>query len=138
MALIALALDTNAYTAFKLGREEAKTIIRRADTIGLSAVVAGELLAGFAAGAQDRRNRAEFSRFLASPRVHVHAVSEVTADYYARVYATLRAKGRPIPTNDLWIAASALEHGERLYTYDGHFADIDGLISGHTAEAFLL
>ena len=138
MALIAVALDTNAYTAFKLGREEARTIVGRADTIGLSAVVAGELLAGFAAGAQDRRNRADFSRFLASPRVQVHAISEVTADYYARVYAALRAKGRPIPTNDLWIAASALEHGQRLYSYDGHFAQIDGLICGHATEDFLL
>lgn len=138
MALIAVALDTNAYTAFKLGREEARTILRRADTIALSAVVAGELLAGFAAGAQEKRNRAEFTRFLASPRVQVHAISEVTADYYARVYAALRAKGRPIPTNDLWIAASALEHGQRLYSYDAHFTDIDGLISGYTAEDFLL
>lgn len=138
MALIAIALDTNAYTAFKLGRDEAREIIRRADTIGVSAVVAGELLAGFAAGAQERRNRAEFTKFLASPRVQVHAVSEVTADYYARVYAALRAKGRPIPANDLWIAASALEHGQRLYSYDGHFSEIAGLIAGHTAEDFLL
>lgn len=138
MALIAVALDTNAYTAFKLGRDEARAIVRRADTIGLSAAVVGELLAGFAAGGREKRNRAEFSRFLASPRVHVHAVSEATADYYARVYAALRAKGRPIPTNDLWIAASALEHGQRLYSYDAHFAQIDGLISGHSVEDFLL
>ena len=138
MALIAVALDTNAYTAFKLGRDEARTILRRAGTIGLSAVVAGELLAGFAAGGQQKRNRAEFSRFLASPRVQVHGVTEVTADYYARVYAALRAKGRPIPTNDLWIAASALEHGQRLYSYDAHFAGIDGLISGCAVEDFLL
>ena len=138
MALIAIALDTNAYTAFKLGRDEAREIIRRADTIGVSAVVAGELLAGFAAGAQERRNRAEFTKFLASPRVQVHAVSEVTADYYARVYAALRAKGRPIPANDLWIAASALEHGQRLYSYDAHFTEIDGLICGHSAGDFLL
>jgi len=138
VALIAVALDTNAYTAFKLGREEARAIVRRADSIGLSAVVAGDLLAGFAAGGQEKRNRSEFSRFLASPRVQVHAVSEVTADYYARVYAALRARGRPIPTNDLWIAASALEHGQRLYTYDAHFADIDGLISGRSVEDFLL
>ena len=138
MAVRAIALDTNAYTAFKLGRPEAREIVRRADSIALSAVVAGELLAGFAAGARESRNRAELRQFLASPRVRIHAVNEATADFYARVYATLRRRGRPIPTNDLWIAASALQRGCGLYTYDAHFTEIDGLIAGQTPEAFLL
>ena len=138
MALGAVALDTNAYTAFKLGRPEAREIIRSAGSIGLSAVVVGELLAGFAAGNRVARNRAEFGQFLSSPRVQIMAVTETTADYYARVFAALRRKGRPVPTNDLWIAASALEHGQKLYSYDGHFAEIDGLISGQVPEAFQL
>ena len=40
----------------------------------------------------------------------------------------LRKKGRPIPINDVWIAASCMEHGARLITFDTHFAEIDGLL----------
>jgi tRNA(fMet)-specific endonuclease VapC len=138
LALKTVALDTNAYSAFMRGRPEAHEIIKRADVIGLSAVVLGELLAGFTAGGRESRNRSELMQFLSSPRVRIHPVSETTADYYARVYAVLRRKGRPIPTNDLWIAASALEHGLRLYSYDAHFTEIDGLICGRTPEVFLL
>lgn len=134
----AIALDTNAYTAFKTGRPDAIEIIRAADAIGISVVVLGELLGGFALGDREARNRAELRKFLSSPRVQTHAIGETTADYYARVYASLRRKGRPIPTNDLWIAASALQQGVGLFSYDAHFNEIDGLISGHTPDAFLL
>ena len=50
-----------------------------------------------------------------------------TADAYAQLYRTLRKKGRPIPTNDLWIAASCLEHGSLLFSLDVHFEQVDGL-----------
>jgi tRNA(fMet)-specific endonuclease VapC len=138
MAIVAVALDTNAYTAFMLGRPEARAILGGAHEISLSAIVIGELLAGFAAGARESKNRAELGKFLSSPRVKVRPITEGSADYYARVYSALRRKGRPIPTNDLWVAASALEHGLRLYTYDAHFAEIDGLISGHLPEMFFV
>lgn len=134
----AIALDTNAYTAFKRGRPEAREIIREATTISLSVIVLGELLAGFAAGDRETLNRVELRKFLASPRVRVHSVNDTTAGFYARVYAALRRRGRPIPTNDLWIAASTLEHGCSLYSYDAHFASIDGLICGCTPEVFSL
>ncbi len=134
----AIALDTNAYTAFKAGRPEAIEIIRAADSIGISAVVLGELLGGFAVGDREARNRAELRKFLSSSRVQIHAIGESTADYYARIYASLRHKGRPIPANDLWIAACALQHGVGLFSYDAHFGEIDALISGHTPDAFLL
>jgi tRNA(fMet)-specific endonuclease VapC len=55
-------------------------------------------------------------------------VDEDTAEFYARVYWDLKRKGKPIPTNDLWVAASAMRHGLALFTYDGHFDNIDGLI----------
>jgi tRNA(fMet)-specific endonuclease VapC len=138
VALKAVLLDTNAYSAFKQGRDEAREIIRRADRLAISSIVLGELLGGFAAGSRDAHNRKELVEFLASPRVHTLPVTGATADYYARIYATLRRKGRPIPTNDLWIAASALEHGHGLFSYDAHFAEIDGLIAGSTPEVFLL
>ena len=138
MALRGILLDTNAYTAFMLGRPEAREIIRRAESISLSVTVLGELQAGFAAGNREPVNPEEIARFMESPRVQLLTMGEVTAAYYARVYAALRRKGKPIPTNDLWIAASALEYGLRLFSYDGHFSEVDGLIAGSSAPALLL
>jgi tRNA(fMet)-specific endonuclease VapC len=60
-----------------------------------------------------------------------------TADLYALVYAALRRKGQPIPTNDLWIAASSLEHGAALLTLDAHFQSIDGLRAGASLGDFI-
>ena len=53
-----------------------------------------------------------------------------TAEHYATVYAALRAGGTPIPTNDMWIAASAIQHGLRLFTFDAHFGTVPGLVTG--------
>lgn len=95
-------------------------------------------MAGFAAGTREVRNRTEPKQFLSSPRVRIHPINELTAEYYARLYGLLRRKGHPIPTNDLWIAATALQYGLALYSYDAHFGEIDGLICGDTPETFFL
>ena len=130
-------LDTNAYAAFMLGAAEVVEVVAHAEMILLSSVVLGELLGGFAAGAREPKNRAELTRFLDSPRVEVVAVTARTADHYALVYVGLRRKGQPIPSNDLWIAASALEHGAALLTRDAHFSLIDGLRCGQSLADFL-
>jgi len=132
-----ILVDTNAYVAFKRGDAEAIAILRAADTIGVSAVILGELLGGFAHGAREADNRRELSEFLASPRVSLLPVTEDTAGFYARVYQGLRRKGKPIPTNDLWIAATALQHGFAVFSYDRHFAEIDGLLTGQQLADFL-
>jgi tRNA(fMet)-specific endonuclease VapC len=87
-----------------------------------------KLLAGFRGGDREAGNRDQFLAFLSSPRVLMLTIDRDTAEHYAAVYAHLRRKGRPIPTNDLWIAASALQHGMALLGQDSHFADIDGLL----------
>ena len=138
MAITAILLDTNAYVAFKQGNPDAVEIIQRAPMLALSSTVLGELLAGFAVGSREAKNRAELQQFLASERVHVLTVDDVTAAYYAGIYRNLREKGRPIPTNDMWIAASALQHGYALFTHDGHFQAVDGLQIGTTATELLL
>lgn len=132
-----VALDTNAYAAFKRGEAEVLAVLRAAPDILVSTIVLGELLAGFAAGSREARNRQELAQFISTPRVRVAPLSEVAADSYALIYAQLRRKGKPIPTNDLWIAASALEHGAALLTLDAHFAAIDGLRCGATLAAFV-
>lgn len=132
-----IALDTNAYVAFKRGDDGVVAVLQRCPELLVSACVLGELLAGFAAGTREAKNRAELARFLQSPRVRVVPCAETAADNYALVYAALRRKGRPIPTNDLWIAASALEHGAGLLTLDAHFSQIDGLRCGREPADFL-
>jgi len=132
-----LLLDTNMYVAFKRGDDDAVELLRLADEVHLSTVVLGELLAGFAAGSREKRNREELTAFLESPRVRIDAVDEATADYHGRIFALLRRKGRPIPTNDLWIAAAALQHGLVLATRDDHFAAIEGLATASTPSQLL-
>jgi len=133
-----ILLDTNAYAAFKQGQSDAVEIVQRAMNLALSSTVLGELLAGFAIGSREAKNRAELQQFLASDRVHILSVDDGTAAYYATVYRNLRQKGHPIPTNDMWIAASALQHGYALFSYDGHFQTVDGLLVGATPTDLIL
>ena len=132
-----ILLDTNAYTAFKRGEQSAIEVIRLAETIGLSTIVLGELLSGFSAGQREARNRSELAVFLESNRVFIIPVDDKTAEYYAHIYLSLRRKGNPIPTNDLWIAAAALQHGLTVFTYDKHFFEIDGVIAVDSPESLL-
>jgi tRNA(fMet)-specific endonuclease VapC len=132
-----LIIDTNAYVAFKRGDPRILKALSTADTLCFNVTVLGELLAGFAAGTKEAKNREELSTFLESPRVSVYPITELTADNYALIYASLRRKGQPIPTNDLWIAASALEHGAGVLTLDAHFKHIDGLRVGEAIDDFL-
>ncbi|MCX7144093.1 MAG: type II toxin-antitoxin system VapC family toxin [Proteobacteria bacterium] len=132
-----IALDTNAYAAFKRGDEKTVSVLKHAPGIIVCVTVLGELLAGFAAGQRESANRSELTQFINVPRVKVVACTAATADLYALVYAALRRKGQPIPTNDLWIAASSLEHGAALLTLDVHFKGIDGLRSGARLEDFI-
>jgi tRNA(fMet)-specific endonuclease VapC len=130
-----ILIDTNAYTAFKRGLTEAVDIIQRSPQIALPIIVIGELLAGFAAGQREEKNKQELELFLASPRVTFLAIDKQTTEFYASVYASLRSKGQPIPTNDLWIAALALQHGAVLFSFDAHFQHITCLTVDNDATS---
>jgi predicted nucleic acid-binding protein len=123
-----LFLDTSAYVAFKRGDPPVLDRIRRARFVVLNPVVLGELKALFAGGGRSARNRDELREFLASPRVRVVAIDEETSERYADIVEDLRRRGRPIPTNDLWIAASAMQHGLRMLTRDRHFAEVRQIV----------
>ena len=125
-------IDTNAYAAFKRGYPEASAVIQSASLIAVTPIVLGELLGGFAAGSREQQNRSDLSDFLSATRVWTAPVDGTTAEHYAKIYATLRAAGMPIPTNDMWIAASAIQHDLRLFTLDAHFRAIAGLHAGAT------
>jgi tRNA(fMet)-specific endonuclease VapC len=130
-------LDTNAYAAFKRGMPDAVEVIAHTPRIGINSVVLGELLSGFAVGTREVENRQELELFLASQRVHQLVIDAATAAQYAVVYRELRHRGRPIPTNDMWIAASALQHGFAVFSDDGHFHEVSGLHVGRRLDDFL-
>lgn len=115
-----------------VGKADIIEIIALADRIYLNSIVLGELLGGFAVGQKEAQNRSDLTRFLSSPRVGILSITDTTADFYAMIYANLRRKGRPIPTNDMWIAASTMEHGAILITRDQHFTPIENLRIGQT------
>jgi predicted nucleic acid-binding protein len=138
VAVTAVLVDTNAYTAFKQGKPEALAVIQRASHLAFNSTVLGELLGGFAIGTRAEKNRTELRQFLASARVRVLAVDEITAIHYAEVYQHLRSKGQPVPTNDMWIAASALQYGYALFSYDRHFEAVDNLLVGTTLRSLHL
>lgn len=122
-----IALDTNTYVGFKRGDERCVEVMRRAERLLLGVTVIAELLAGFACGDREGRNREELRQFLDGRRVETPAVGMATADAYGLIYRNLKRRGRPIPANDLWIAASCLEHGAALFSFDAHFEQVDGL-----------
>lgn len=121
-------LDTNAYSMLMQGHEQVAEIVREAEELLFSAVVVGELLYGFRHGTRFEQNAADLRSILNSPYSTLVDVGSVTADRYSRIAATLRAKGCPIPTNDVWIAAHAMETGADLLSGDSHFEHIDGIV----------
>ena len=104
-------IDTNVFSLAMKGEGSVVTALRKIDLIGFSTISIGELFSGFKGGSRETRNREELNLFLDSPRVVVHPIDEGTADFYASVLNDLRAAGTPIPTNDIWIAAVAFQHG---------------------------
>jgi len=86
--------------------------------------VLGELYAGFRRGTREEKNRIELERFRRSPRTRTVTVDEETAEFYAQILTHLREAGTPIPTNDIWIAASAMQAGLRVVTSDVHFTHV--------------
>lgn len=123
-----ILIDTNVYVAFKRGDEDVIDVFRHADYIGVDVCVLAELYSGFRLGSSEQDNIRELEAFLNNSRVHIQEYTTETAEYYALIFSALRKKGKPIPTNDIWIAASAMRHGLALYTLDRHFHQIDGLM----------
>ena len=122
-------MDTSAYAAFLKGDPEVKQAVQEADEIFFNPVVLGELKAGFLMGRNEKRNRAILKDFLGSPRVIIVEIDEETSERYAVIVQSLRMKGTPIPTNDLWIAASAMQHGLKVLTAGKHYLEVAQIIT---------
>src|SRR3989304_6182371 len=114
-------LDTSAYSVFMRGQAAINQPLQHADEIYVSPIVLGELLAGFRRGRNRARNERELQTFLSSPRVRGVGLDEETAERYAVIVEGLWKAGTPIPTNDIWIAASAMQYGLSIVTTDAHY-----------------
>lgn len=121
-------LDTSAYSAFMKGTLDVKMALQKSTGIYLTPVILGELLCGFKRGKYEKKNRMELEKFMLSPRVSHLEIDSETAERYAAILDSLWESGTPIPTNDIWIAASAMQHGLKVLTTDTHFKNISQII----------
>ena len=122
-----LVLDTSAYAHLRRGDRRVRDFIAEASVVGVPATVLGELYGAFEAGSRTLENRARLAEFLREPNVAILPVTESVARHYGRIYRDLRRAGRPLPANDIWIAASALDTGACLLTFDHDFDLVAGL-----------
>lgn len=123
-----VAVDTNRLIDLFRGDAELAGTLGRCDEVWIPLIVLAELKAGFLGGGQQHRNEALLRQFLAKPTVEVLLPVRETADHYARLFVQLKRAGTPVPDNDLWIAALALEHDLVLITRDRHFDSIPQLL----------
>ncbi len=100
-------------------------LVDQAGWIGLPSIALGELHSGFFAGRHAARNEEELERFLRHPAVEELVVDHEVARIYAEIVLSLRRRSTLLPTNDIWIAASAGRACATLLAYDAHFAAVE-------------
>ncbi|MBW2526998.1 MAG: type II toxin-antitoxin system VapC family toxin [Deltaproteobacteria bacterium] len=119
-----LCLDTSAYSNFRRAAPEVVSLLDAASWVGVPAIVLGELRTGFRLGRAPDDNELALHRFLANPAVAIVEVDDEAASIYADIVVALREAGTPVPTNDIWIAATAVRERATVVTYDRHFSQI--------------
>ena len=120
-----MILDTNGLSAMADGDPDVGPALEDANEIAIPVIVLGE----YRYGIRQSRSRSHYERWLAGvlSQCRVLNIDADTADTYATVRQELRSSGRPIPTNDLWIAALARQHQMSLLSRDQHFDSVRGL-----------
>lgn len=121
-------IDTNAYVAYRTGDARMLAVLGRAEKVYLSLFVRAELLTGFRGGSRDGQNRSELEQFLSKSTVAEVFPTRQTAEFFSMIKTNLTRKGRPIPINDVWIAAHCMELGTTLVSLDAHFGEVEGLL----------
>ncbi len=119
-----MILDTNALSAAAEGDPGVLAVLGRADQVAIPVVVLGEYRYGIA----QSRNRATYESWLRGllEDCFVLDITEPTTQCYAEITLELKRKGKPIPTNDLWIAALCRQHSLPLLSRDRHFDFVAG------------
>ena len=120
-----MILDTNALSAYLDSAPEAIEIVSEAREVAIPVIVAGE----FAFGIAQSRHREVYERSLQRmlDRCVVLDIGIETARHYAAIRWELKSAGKPIPANDLWIAALSRQHAFPVMTRDSHFDFVSGL-----------
>ena len=123
-----IALDTNRVTDLFKGDTPLAQLLANCEEIWIPLIVIAELKAGFFAGTQQHRNENLLARLLSKGNVDVLLPNRGTAEHYARLFVYLKRCGSPVPDNDLWIAALAIQNDLQLVTRDKHFDRIPHLL----------
>jgi tRNA(fMet)-specific endonuclease VapC len=118
-------LDTNIAIAIFAQDAAVQGQLLSATEVFVPATVVGELYYGAHKSTRIMENLQKIDEFAQTSTVLVSDAG--TAREYGEIKNYLRAKGRPIPENDIWIAAIAKQHGLTLATRDAHFGEVDGL-----------
>ncbi|MFO1465018.1 MAG: type II toxin-antitoxin system VapC family toxin [Steroidobacteraceae bacterium] len=121
-----MILDTNALSAFVDGDESVRTVILKSSQPAIPVIVIGEFRYGIA----QSRHQSEYESWLDThlPDFLILSITEETASVYSDLRVELKRRGRPIPANDAWIAALALQHRLAVLSRDTHFDSVPGLI----------
>lgn len=116
-------LDANVVVNYLRGKTPQKLFFEQNNPFCIPSVVIGELVFGAENSSQPNKHFKQFNDFIKDKEVL--NVDENTAKIYGKIKSDLRKKGTPIPENDIWIAAIALQHNYTLVTNDKHFANIE-------------
>lgn len=120
-----MILDTNALSAFIDGEPAVGARLSVEPQVAIPVIVLGE----FRHGISGSRHRRHYEQWLNDhlPAFEILTVTEPTTLVYARVRVALKKMGRPIPANDVWIAALGLQYRLPVLSRDEHFDAVPGL-----------
>jgi len=118
-------LDTNAFSAMAEGEPGLESVLRQATQVGIPVIVLGEYRFGIA----QSRNRTHYEQWMSEylPGFRILDIDEQTAHHYAEVRVELKKDGKPIPSNDVWIAALCRQHSLPVLSRDRHFDAVAGI-----------
>ena len=117
--------DTNIFIDLMKGNEAIAKKLESFDEVYLSPVVLVELYFGAYRSANPEKHLRKIA--IAIRESKLLTIDAATAEIFVTIKLALFAKGNPIPENDIWIAATSLQHGLPLYTNDKHFAEVEGI-----------
>lgn len=118
-------LDTNIVIALFAEEQLVLDKIGQANSIFIPAIVIGELYYGAYNSSKKEENEAKIDVFVISSNILDY--EQFVAKIYGKIKKLLKDKGKPIPENDIWIAALAMQYDLTLVSRDAHFGHIDGL-----------
>jgi tRNA(fMet)-specific endonuclease VapC len=120
-----LLLDTNIVIELFRGNQLVIDFLDKQDKLYLPTATLGELYLGAYRSSNVSKKLQEIKSFLES--CVVLYTDAIISDKYAIIKTALLNKGKPIPENDIWIAATAMHYDIQLYTFDEHFGEVEGI-----------